>query len=36
MNAVILIPALDPDEKLVTLIRDLRSRGFERFVGGNA
>ena len=32
MNAVILIPALDPDEKLVTLIRDLRSRGFERFV----
>ncbi len=31
-DAVILIPALNPDEKLINLIKDLKSSGFEHIV----
>lgn len=32
MDAVIVIPTIDPDSRLVTLVDDLRERGFSRFI----
>ena len=32
MNQVIIIPALNPDEKMLRLVRDLRAYGFERII----
>ena len=32
MNAVVIIPTIDPDERLATLIDELRARGFSRFI----
>ena len=32
MNAVVIIPTIDPDERLATLIDELRIRGFSRFI----
>lgn len=32
MNAVVIIPTIDPDERLATLIGELRCRGFSRFI----
>ena len=32
MNMVVIIPTIDPDERLCRLVAELRSRGFSRFV----
>ena len=32
MDAVLVIPTIDPDSRLVTLVDDLKDRGFERFI----
>lgn len=32
MNAVVLIPTIDPDERLISVLSDLREHGFSRFV----
>ncbi|MBQ9321111.1 MAG: glycosyltransferase, partial [Eubacterium sp.] len=32
MNQVIIIPALNPDEKMLRVIRDLQAYGFERII----
>ena len=32
MNAVIVIPTLEPGERLLALVGELRSRGFNRFI----